>query len=64
MLVITALLLVPIQILALSQLLCLADLIPNQSINQPESILTDTNPFYHGLCLKGKPQSCGHPVGG
>ena len=20
--------------------------------------------FYHGLCLKGKPWSCGHPVGG
>ena len=19
--------------------------------------------FYHGLCLKGKPWSCGHPVG-
>ena len=20
--------------------------------------------FYHGLCLKGKPWSCGHPLGG
>ena len=20
--------------------------------------------FYHSLCLKGKPWSCGHPVGG
>ena len=29
-----------------------------------DSVTISKITFYHGLCLKGKPWSCGHPVGG
>ena len=37
-------------------------ILQTECIYQFDSDLNQTI-FYHGLCLKGKPWSCGHPVG-
>ena len=45
--------------MGLSSLDYLIELYPYKNLN----IKYTVDNFYHGLCLKGKPWSCGHPLG-